>query len=151
MPVAIRATSTLTGWNANRIRQRTARILQLYRPALAAQLQEEIARPQFNWPRRTVRRVGLYSGRIVGSPRDIVDTGRFAASQQDYQPDPLRLLYTWGGYDGPVTYAGIILRGIGNKYPARDWIRPALRNLPISTFFAQNWDRARTPVPLARR
>lgn len=141
MTIKIRATSTLTGWGANRIRQRAARVLQLYRPAMAEQLRQEIQRPQFAWPRRTRRR----NGQVVGSPRDIVDTGAFLASQVDYQPDPLKLVFTWGGYDGPVTYAGIILRGKTN-YPRRDWIRPALDNLPMARFFAQNWPRASAPV-----
>lgn len=146
MPVKITATSTLSGWAANRIRQRTSRLLQLYRPALADQLKQEIRRPQFAWPRATVRR----NGQIVTSPRDIVDTGAFISSQVDYQPDPLKLLYTWGGYDGPVSYAGIILRGKTN-YPRRDWITPAVNNLPIGRFFAANWDRARAPVAIQPR
>lgn len=150
MPVAIRATSTFTGWNADRIKQRAARTLDGYQEALNRQLQEEIARPQFRWPRTTRRRVGLYSGRLAGTQRDIIDTGRFAASQNSKRPDPLRLLYTWGGYDGPVTYAGIILRGKAN-YPRRDWISPALRALPIERYFAQNWGRVRTPSATAAR
>ena len=146
MAFAVRATSTLRGWNANPIRQRAARVLQLYRPILAQQLKEEIQRPQFAWPRTTRRR----NRSIVTTPRDIVDTGAVLASQADYQPDPLILRYSWGGNGGPVTYAGIILRGKTN-YPPRDWIKPALDEQPLRRFFIANWGRTERPLPLTPR
>jgi hypothetical protein len=142
MASIIRATSTLSGWQSNLIRQRMARILQTYRPVLAKQLKEEIDRPQFFWPGQTTRS----NGQRVRSPRDIVDTGAFRDSQADFQPDPLILRYTWGGNDGPVTYAGIILRGKNARYPGRDWIRPALTAQPLGRFAVANWNRARQAV-----
>ena len=174
MAFAVRATSTLRGWNANPIRQRAAQVLQLYRPVLAEQLKEEIQKAQFEWPRPT-RRYGALLGpsrgrkkvsleeraRIIanqggryyttaGSPRNIVDSGAFLASQADYQPDPLILRYSWGGNGGPVTYAGIILRGKTN-YPPRDWIKPALDEQPLRRFFIANWGRTQRSLPLTPR
>jgi hypothetical protein len=146
MAFAVRATSTLRGWNANPIRQRAARVLQLYRPVLREQLKQEIQRQQFAWPRATRRR----NRSIVTTPRDIVDTGAFLASQADYQPDPLILRYSWGGNGGPVTYAGIILRGKTN-YPPRDWIKPALDEQPLRRFFIANWGRTQRSLPLTPR
>lgn len=154
MAFAVRATSTLRGWTANPIRQRVQRVLQLYRPVLREQLRTEIQKPQFTWPRSTRRR----NGTIVTTPRDIVDTGAFLASQTDFQPDPQKLLYQWGGNGGPVTYAGIILRGLagssargGLLYPARDWITPALRERPLRAFMVANWGRSRRSLPLTPR
>jgi hypothetical protein len=154
MAFAVRATSTLRGWNANPIRQRAARVLQLYRPILRDELKSQIQAVQYAWPRQTRRR----NGTTVTTPRDIVDTGAFLASQADFQPDPLILRYTWGGNGGPVTYAGIILRGISGagrdgqpRYPARDWITPALRERPLRPFFVANWGRAGSPLPLRPR
>lgn len=144
MAFVVRATSTLQGWNTNPIRQQTARVLQLYRPILNEQLKAEIQRPQYNWPRSTRRR----NGTTVTTPRNIVDTGAFLASQRSYQPDPQILRYEWGGNGGPVTYAGIILRGKTN-YPPRDWISLALAERPLTRFFAANWQRARRPIPLS--
>lgn len=146
MAFAVRATSTLRGWSADPIRQRVARVLQLYRPVLADQLKQEISTAQFAWPRATRRR----NGQTVTTPRNIIDTGAFLASQADYQPDPQRLVYQWGGNGGPVTYAGIILRGKTN-YPARDWITPAFRERPLRPFFIANWNRAGRSIPLTPR
>lgn len=154
MAFVVRATSTLAGWSTNPIRQQMGRVLQLYRPVLREALKNEIRTSQYAWPRRTQRR----NGTVVFTPRDIVDTGAFLASQVDYQPDPLILRYQWGGNGGPVTYAGVILRGRSGtgrdglpRYPGRNWIRPALANNPPRRFIAANWQRARRPVPLTPR
>jgi hypothetical protein len=42
-----------------------------------------------------------------------------------------------------VTYAGIILAGRSDTaaYPGRNWILPALKNLPMDDFFAKQWRR----------
>jgi hypothetical protein len=146
MAFAVRATSTLRGWNANPIRQRAAQVLQLYRPVLREELKNQIRAVQYQWPRATRRR----NRTTVTTPRDIVDTGAFLASQADYQPDPLILRYSWGGNGGPVTYAGIILRGKPN-YPPRNWIRPALQERPLRQFFIANWGRTGRSLPLAPR
>jgi hypothetical protein len=153
MAFVVRATSTLQGWNINPVRQQAARILQLYRKELDEQLKTEIQKPQYAWPRRTKRR----NGSIVSTPRNIVDTGAFLASQRSFQPDPLILRYEWGGNGGPVTYAGIILRGRSGTgrdglpiYPARDWISLALAERPITRFFAANWNN-QSSVPTAPR
>lgn len=121
-------------WNPDLIRARLARILGEYRPVLAEQLKTEIRSPQFAWPRTTRRQ----NGSTVGSPRNIVDTGAFLASQRDYRPDPLTLVYAWGG-PGGVTYAGRILRGEGARYPSRDWISIALRRQPLIPFIQARW------------
>lgn len=131
----VRPTRTrVENWNPGLIRARLTRILGEYRPVLAEQLRTEIRSPQFSWPGTTRRR----NGSIVGSPRNIVDTGAFLSSQRDYRPDPLTLVYAWGG-PGPVTYAGIILRGKGASYPPRDWITRALQQQPLVPFIQSRW------------
>lgn len=124
----------IENWNPGIIRNKLAAIMREYRPVLAEQLKTEIRASQFSWP-GTTRRV---NGSTVGSPRNIVDTGAFLASQRDFQPEPLRLVYAWGGPNG-VNYAGYILRGTSNNYPARDWISPALRNQPLIPFIQARW------------
>lgn len=124
----------IENWNPGIIRQKLTRILSDYRPVLAEELKESIRSPQFSWPRQTRRK----NGTLVGSPRNIVDTGAFLASQRDYQPEPLSLLYAWGG-PGPVTYAGIILKGKDASYPPRDWIARALQNQPLVPFIQSRW------------
>ena len=121
-------------WNPGIIRQKLAGILLDYRPVLAEQLKTEIRTSQFSWPGITQRR----NGSSVGSPRNIVDTGAFLASQRDFQVEQLKLAYAWGG-PGGVTYAGIILRGKNMKYPPRDWISPALQKQPLVPFIRARW------------
>lgn len=105
---------------------------------MGQQLKEEIKLVQFSWPGTTYRR----NGTIEGSPRDIVDTGRFLASQRSDRPTASTIVFTWGGSAG-VNYAGIILKGRPDTaaYPGRNWILPALKNLPLDKFFAEKWDR----------
>jgi hypothetical protein len=124
----------IENWNPGIIRQKLAGILREYRPVLAEQLKTEIKTSQFSWPGVTTRR----NGSRVASPRNIVDTGAFLASQRDFQPEPLKLVWAWGGPQG-VTYAGIILKGKSNSYPPRDWISPALKKQPLIPFIQARW------------
>jgi hypothetical protein len=121
-------------WNPGIIRQKLSRILRDYRPVLADELRESIKTTQFSWPRTTKRR----NGEVAGLTRNIVDTGAFLASQRDYQPEPLKLVWAWGGPSG-VTYAGIILKGKGSAYPSRDWITKALQKQPLVPFIQARW------------
>jgi hypothetical protein len=124
----------IENWNPAIIRQKLTRILRDYRPVLAEELRESIKATQFSWPRTTKRK----NGQLAGLTRNIVDTGAFLASQRDFQPEPLELVYAWGGA-GPVTYAGIILKGKGASYPPLDWITKALQKQPLVPFIQARW------------
>jgi hypothetical protein len=134
----VTATFKLTGWNGPQLANRVANIMTLYGKAMDQQLKQEIKTVQFPWPGVTYRK----NGTIEGSPRDIVDTGRFLASQRRSRPNATTLQFNWGGSAG-VNYAGIILKGRPDTaaYPGRNWILPALKNLPLDKFFAEKWDR----------
>jgi hypothetical protein len=133
MTVTTTATK-VANWNPDSVKQKLTQIMRDYRPVLAEQLKTEINTVQFNWPRTTLRK----NGQVAGVTRNIVDTGAFLASQRDYQPEPLSLLYAWGGPSG-VTYAGYILTGAGTSYPARDWITKALQKQPLAPFIQSRW------------
>lgn len=136
MTTTVRASYKLTGWNANQLKLRVANIMTAYGKAIDKQLKEEIQTVQFPWPGITSRK----NGTIEGNPRDIVDTGAFLRSQRRNRINATTIKFTWGN-DG-VSYAGYILSGIPNRnYPARDWIRPALANLPLDGFFRREWQR----------
>lgn len=136
MTVSVRASFKLTGWNGNQLKLRVANIMTAYGKAVDQQLKEEIQLVQFPWPGTTYRK----NSTIEGSPRDIVDTGAFLASQRRERLNATTIKFTWGS-DG-VNYAGYILRGVpGKAYPARDWIKPALDNLPLDAFFRREWSR----------
>lgn len=139
MAVQVRATYKLTGWNAPQLKLRVANIMTAYGKAIDQQFKEEIQLVQFPWPGVTYRR----NGTIEGSPRDIVDTGAFLRSQRRERLDATTIKFTWG--NSGVTYAGYILQGVpGKNYPARDWIKPALTNLPLDRFFKAEWSRLAT-------
>jgi len=136
MAIQVQATYKLTGWNAPQLKLRVANIMTAYGKAMDQQLKEEIQLVQFPWPGTTDRR----NGTIEGSPRDIVDTGAFLASQRRERPNATTLTFSWG--NSGVNYAGYILQGVpGKNYPARDWIKPALNNLPLDRFFKAEWSK----------
>ena len=136
----------LKGWNAAQLALRVPQIIRAYGDALDAQLKDEIKAVQFDWPRRTRRR----NGSVVGSPRDIVDTGNFLRSQRRDYPDASTLRFTWDAKsDKGFMYAGLILTGYttskGTPMPPRNWIKPALDKYPLNEFFIKEWRRlART-------
>jgi hypothetical protein len=137
MTASVRASYKLTGWNAPQLKLRVANIMTAYGKAMDQQLKEEIQLVQFSWPGSTYRK----NGTIEGSPRDIVDTGAFLASQRRNRLNATTIQFTWGS-SGGVNYAGYILRGVpGKAYPGRDWIKPALDNLPLDRFFRAEWSR----------
>lgn len=135
MTVSVRANFTLKGWNKNQLALRVPVIMTAYGKVLDQQFKEEIQTPQFRWPGETKRR----NGTIAGSPRNIVDTGRFLASQRRERPNATTLQFSWGN-DG-VSYAGYILQGTGPAYPPRDWIGKALNAAPFEPFFKAEWQR----------
>jgi hypothetical protein len=136
MAVQVRASYKLTGWNAPQLKLRVANIMTAYGKAIDQQFKEEIQLVQFSWPGTTYRK----NGTIEGSPRDIVDTGAFLASQRRERFNATTIKFTWG--NSGVNYAGYILQGVsGRNYPGRDWIKPALTNLPLDGFFRAEWSR----------
>jgi hypothetical protein len=134
----VTASYRMVGWNGPELMNRVANIMTAYGKAMDQQLKEEIKLVQYPWPGITYRR----NGTIEGSPRDIVDTGRFLASQRRTRLNATNVLFTWGGSAG-VDYAGIILAGRPDTdaYPGRNWIQKALDKQPIDRFFADEWAR----------
>lgn len=138
--VRVKAEFKLQGWNANQLKLRVAEVMTRYSKALDDQFKEEIKLPQFPWPNPTRRS----NGTVVYSPRDIVDTGLFLASQRRERLSATEIKFTWGGTAG-VDYAGRILTGQGARWgqdgPPRNWIKPALDKQPLEQFFAKEWKR----------
>ncbi len=129
----------LTEWNGRQLGVRSAVILQRFLPIIDKQFKEDIQKPQFTWTGRITIRS---TGEEVGSPRNIVDTGAFLASQRATTKSDAtgsELVFTWG--NAAVNYAGRILEGDGSNYPPRDWIAVALKNQPFRQFFAREWQR----------
>jgi len=137
----INATARLRDFNSDLIRRRVPIILRQYDAVIFPAFKAEINAVQYPWPRETRRR----NGQIVGSPRDIVDTGALRASQQRFTigSTGTGLGYRWGGPQAP--YAPLVLSGYvtgrGSIVPGRNWIKPALDKHPLDAFFLQQWQR----------
>ena len=99
-------------------------------PALDEAVQAEV----YDWPRETIRYGGGFT-RVVGSPRDIVDSGQLLRSRTPPEVTSgegnalLQIRWT-------ASYSGAVLRGEPGK-PGRDWIGRALRETPVPETFAQ--------------
>jgi hypothetical protein len=157
MSVTVKATYKLTGWNANQLKLRIPAILTAYGTVIDRQFKEEIRRVQFPWPNETRRYgrlknitslrsrrriLGQQGGKpyvVVGSPRNIVDSGDFLKSQERIRStSPTELRFRWN-----APYASSILNGFeggsGAVYKGRNWIKPALEAVPLDQFFADQW------------
>ena len=157
MTVTVSATFNLSGFEASRLKARVPAILRAYDKKLYPAFKAEISDKQFSWPNPTLRtgkaarkNAQLGKGKRIPkvakaeSPRDIVDTGAFRASQRRRTEGSrgTELVYSWG--NSSVPYASIILKGYSTKngtYPPRDWITPALAKNPLEKFFREEWAR----------
>ena len=157
MTVTISTTFSLNGFDASRLKARVPAILRAYDKVLFPAFKAEISAKQFDgWPNVTVRygkaaRKNAQPGKgkripksvLEGSPRDIVDTGAFRASQRRMDGPGTELIYSWG--NGSVPYALLIFQGYttkaGTTLPPRDWITPALDKNPLDRFFREEWAR----------
>lgn len=160
----IKATLELKGWNAAQLALRVPVIMERYGTVMDRQLKEEIKAVQYPWPRETKRygklskttnlkkRAAIRAAqgglpyRLVGSPRDIVDSGDFLASQRkEFNQSKSQLTFTWDAKsDKGFMYAGLILTGyvVGPRstvVPPRNWIKPALDKHPLDGFFIREW------------
>ena len=136
MAVRVTATYKLTGWNSTQLKLRVPQILTKYGKVMDEQLKAEIRSPQFDWPRETRRR----NRQVVGSPRDIVDLGNLLRSQKRDRPSATQLRFIWDAPYSPLVFNGYTTNR-GTVVPGRDWIKPALKAVPLEQFFAREWRR----------
>lgn len=94
---------------------------------LSQRFQDAIRAPVYSWPRNTLRQ----NGQMVGSPRDIVDTGLLARQQQAPQVSGTRAVFRWTAPYSPYVHEGVRLRG-GGIMPARPWTGAVLGTEPIN-------------------
>jgi len=134
------------------LQRKLEQILDDYGPLISFQLQQELSKDQYDWPRNrsdgseivTYRK----NGQQVTTPRDIVDTGNLLNSQTDPNitsgASYVRLQINWTAkYSKAVLEGNYIVGnlGEGRSYiaPGRDWITPALRLQPLLPYFVQRW------------
>lgn len=134
----------ITRWRADRILAKGPRILNEYGPQIGFQLQQEISKEQFEYTDDQGRPVitSRNNGQVVGSPRDIVDSGKLLNSQSAPSVEGNTLRIAWGApYSKAVLEGGYLVGTVRNSYIAkpRDWITPALREKPLLPFLVQRW------------
>lgn len=117
-------------FNRSRFESLLSAALQETVDELAVAFEATIESSIFSWPRRTERS----NGSIVGSPRDIVDTGTFRDSQSHALVNPLLVRFLWDIEYALIIFYGYITTG-GNEYPGRDWIAAAFNEIdPLDVF-----------------
>lgn len=94
---------------------------------LSGRFQQAIRTPAYGWPRNTLRQ----NGQMVGSPRDIVDTGTLLRQQQSPQISGTVATYRWTAPYSPIVHEGARLRN-GTLIPARPWTGAVLGTEQIS-------------------
>jgi hypothetical protein len=159
----IKATLELKGWNAQQLALRVPAIMEHYGTVMDKELKNQITSIKWPWP-NTTKRYGKFrkaktakqflnvmaaqGGRtytIAGSPRDIVDSGDFLASQRkEFNQSKSQLVFTWDARsEKGFMYAGAILTGYqatsGRNVKGRNWIKAALDVHPLDSFFIAEW------------
>jgi hypothetical protein len=159
----IRATLSLQGWNAQQLALRVPAIMERYGTVMDKELKNQITSIKWPWPNET-KRYGKFNkaktakqflkvmaaqgGRtytIAGSPRNIVDSGDFLASQRkEFNQSKSQLVFTWDARsEKGFMYAGAILTGYqtstGRNVEGRNWIKAALDEHPLDQFFITEW------------
>jgi hypothetical protein len=104
----------------------------IIKSTLSEALHKALEGSYWNWPNETLRK----NGRIVSSPRNIVDTGKLKKSQKvvtSYKGGTLAVAISYSApYAGIVHYGGYV-RPYGNvnarlaSYPQRPWVHGVLR------------------------
>ena len=89
------------------------------------QLREEIEAEKWEWSGITNRKVGAgRTGKIAGSPRDIVDTGDLRDSQSFDYISPIYALYQWNVDHAAIVHQGAVLNN-GSIIIARPFTKTA--------------------------
>jgi hypothetical protein len=133
----------LKEWNAEKLLARTEKVLQQLGPIYAAEADRQITSVKWFWPNQTVRR---FSREVVGSPRDIVDSGTLLQSRQEPQVQNNAMTITWqapyalnvavGRYG---SYTNSFGESVQPPQVARNWIGATYQALPALEVFAERW------------
>lgn len=133
----------LKEWNAEKLLAKSERVLEQLGPIYAAEADRQVTSVKWFWPNQTVRR---FSREVVGSPRDIVDSGTLLRSRQEPQVQNNAMTITW-----QAPYALNVAVGKYGSYPgaggepvqppqiARNWIDATYQVLPAAKLFAEKW------------
>lgn len=138
-----RVSFQLKEWNADKLLAKSEKVLQQMGPIYAAEADRQITAMKWFWPNVTVRR---FSREVVGSPRDIVDSGTLLKSRQEPQVRNNALTIQWnapyalnvavGKYG---TYTNEYGKTVQPPQQKRNWIGATLEVLPPVKLFSEKW------------
>ena len=119
------------------LKKQANKALDAYAKALNPVLDKQFTESQWAWPRVTRRR----SGEVVGSPRNIVDSGELLNSKVGPTKGQGNAYIGTRRWVWNSPYASIVKNGFvtstGASVPARDWIKAAMNELPFAAFVAR--------------
>jgi hypothetical protein len=102
------------------VHQNFAALAELFKQEQIAQIEQD----KWGWPNETHRR----NGSVVGSPRDIVDTGELRDSLRLEPVSPTEVIYSYDCNHAIIVHQGATLKG-GGKIPPRPWVDAAAAEL----------------------
>ena len=107
--------------------------------AFSDELTEEVR----EYPRETIRKIGAgQTGKVAGSPRDVVDTSELVDSYKLKVRNGLYDITANYSYDSDhaiFVYLGWTSK-LGTEVPPYPWILNALKNIDITDVFVEEWD-----------
>jgi len=102
------------------IEQNFQAVVELFEQEQLAQIDQQ----KWGWPNNTHR----HNGSIVGSPRDIVDTGDLRDSLSINRVSPTEVVYSYQCDHAIIVHEGATLAS-GTVIPARPWVDAAAAEL----------------------
>ena len=108
---------------------------------VADHLQSYITEEKRDYPNTTVRRKGVgITGRMAGSPRDVVDTGELRDSYKvsdESSNNKVRIRVEW-----TADHAGYVYSGHGDV-PAYPWVNLGLRDIDWQELFRRKFNEVK--------
>jgi len=101
-------------------------------PEFDTALTQALSDRAYQWPGQTRRQ----NGQVVGSPRDIIDTGELDSSQSLTRESRTAWRWRWTAPHALIVHEGATLRN-GTELPARRWTRRAVQQYRPFVKFAR--------------
>lgn len=86
---------------------------------------QQMADEKWQWTNKRTRRK---NGQVVGTPRDIIDTGMLLQSKQRIPVSNSVTDFIWDDEKAELVHDGATLKN-GTRYPARPWTEPVLQEI----------------------
>ena len=120
--------------NRVKIGNRAQEALDAYAKELDEILDRQFTDEKWEWTGRITRR---RNGQDVGSPRDIIDTGRLLNSKTGPTKGGLGANYAMRRWVWDAPYAQAVLYGTGSGHLPRNWVKASLDELPMRAYIAK--------------